>query len=180
MAQEAKSVIECPVSLPVDLSDEDRKVFRDACDQVSGSEEPFGELLERRPDVLDKVAGPAWIAERAIVQAHYGGNIVLRARARRSARKIREDIAQAADGSLEKLLAGRVSLCWLALTLAEQQRASNWEGGIETRSADFWDRHVSHLNRDFLRASKTLATVRRLRLPGVQVNIAEQQVNVAR
>ena len=81
---------------------------------------------------------------------------------------------------MEKLLVQRVALCWLALNSAESLRADKWRPSLSTEAADFWDRHVSRLNSDFLKACRTLATVRRLLRPMMaQVNIAEQQVNVA-
>ena len=46
-------------------------------------------------------------------------------------------------------------------------------------TAEFYDRHVSRLNADLFRATRALATVRKLRRPVVQVNVAEQQINVA-
>ena len=48
--------------------------------------------------------------------------------------------------------------------------------------ADFWDRQLAAAHRRCLRACETLPTVRRLRHPTLQVNIAAQdgqQVNVS-
>ena len=41
------------------------------------------------------------------------------------------------------------------------------------------DRKLSAAQRRYLRACETLARVRKLRLPTLQVNIGEKQVNVA-
>jgi len=60
-------------------------------------------------------------------------------------------------------------------------RALKWRKGIVTADADFWDRHVSRAHTEFLRATKTLAQVRKLTQPTIvnQLNVAEQQqINV--
>jgi len=95
--------------------------------------------------------------------------------------QMREGLALPDDTGLESLLVQRVSLCQLAVNDAERRRAQIWgcPGGVSHESADFWDRHVSRLNADLLQATRTLATVRKLRRPVVQVNVAKQQVNVA-
>ena len=50
-------------------------------------------------------------------------------------------------------------------------------GNTTIVQADFWERRLSAAQRRFLRATETLARVRRLQLPAVQVNIAERQLN---
>ncbi|MFC1611640.1 hypothetical protein ACFL6C_11830 [Myxococcota bacterium] len=66
--------------------------------------------------------------------------------------------------------------CWLALQQAEltlvQHKISS------STHAEFLDKRVDRAQRRYLQAIKTLAQVRRLLRPSVQVNIAEQQVNV--
>ena len=54
--------------------------------------------------------------------------------------------------------------------------------GLTPSDATFWDRHVSTLHGDFLKACRALADVRRLARPTVlaQMNIADkQQINVS-
>lgn len=94
---------------------------------------------------------------------------------------MQQRLAQPGDGVLERLLAERVVLAWLVLHEAETRRAIRWHGSIALSDAGFWDRHVSKLQSDFLRACRTLAVVRGLQRPGplAQINIADkQQVNV--
>jgi len=60
-------------------------------------------------------------------------------------------------------------------------RGHRWNStdGITHEAPDFWDRRLSRLNADLFKATRVLATVRKFRRPVVQVNVAEQQVNVA-
>jgi hypothetical protein len=94
--------------------------------------------------------------------------------------EFRASLVEPGDTGLEQMLVSRVSLCTLAVNQAESDRAGAWKkGGLSPEVADFYDRHVSRLNSDLLKATRALATVRKLRRPVVQVNLAEQQINIA-
>lgn len=158
------------------------KIINDANNSRPGSLEPLRKLLDLAP-TLQLRADPASVAEHAVVRAASGGNVLVGEITRRELGALRARLSRANDGELEQLLIERVVLAWIAVTNAEALRAEKWAAGpIERSAADFWDRHVSRLNADFLRACKTLAQVRRLLVPVVgQVNVAQpgaQQVNV--
>ena len=77
----------------------------------------------------------------------------------------------------ERLLAERVVICWYHsqadLLLAQV---------METQPPDRWgpcERRQDRCVRRYMRALKTMEQVRRLRVPRVQVNVAEQQVNIS-
>ena len=92
--------------------------------------------------------------------------------------QLQRDLAQPGDGELERLLVGQVALSWLKLSLTEYEHTHYLLHSNEPiRRLEFWERRLSAAQRRHLRACETLARVRRLRLPAVQVNIAEQQVN---
>jgi hypothetical protein len=48
-----------------------------------------------------------------------------------------------------------------------------------TTLGDYIGRQQNHAHRRFLETAKTLAQVRRLGLPAVQLNIADRQINIA-
>jgi hypothetical protein len=48
---------------------------------------------------------------------------------------------------------------------------------LTTRPSDSWQHDVDHCQRRYLAALRSLAQVRKLALPALQVNIAEKQVN---
>ena len=78
---------------------------------------------------------------------------------------------------LEQLIIDEIALTWLRLQWCEYH-LTNAEGS----SALFWEKRVSAAQRRFLRASESLARVRKLNI-ALQVNIATgggQQVNVQR
>ena len=90
------------------------------------------------------------------------------------------DLTHPGDGELEKLIIRQIVGCWLRVSYIEYVYSVNTVGGMHMRQADHWERRVSAAQRRYLRAIETLARVRRLRLPAVQVNIAEKQVNQVR
>lgn len=80
---------------------------------------------------------------------------------------------------LEQTLIDHAALCWLRLQCIEQQYSHMMAKSITLTMGDYWERRLSAAQRRYLRACETLARVRRLRLPAMQVNIADKQVNIA-
>lgn len=78
----------------------------------------------------------------------------------------------------ERLLIDHLLICWLRLFKTEQWYTKNQRGSIEYM--EYVERTLSAAQRRYLRASETLAKVRRLnaRTP-LQVNIGAQQLNIA-
>jgi hypothetical protein len=89
---------------------------------------------------------------------------------------MRDELALATDGVLEGLLIDQVKSSWLALHHAEAIRNQNLTGQLH--SVEFFERRVTQCQKRYLAAIKTLAQVRRLMRPFIQVNIAEKQINV--
>ena len=76
---------------------------------------------------------------------------------------------------LERLLAERIAMCWLDVQDHEHQYAALTN---DTFAEYEWrSRMLDRAHNRYMLAIKTLATVRRLNLPIVQVNIAEKQIN---
>ncbi len=92
--------------------------------------------------------------------------------------QLESDLARPGEGELERLLIQQVILTWLKLAYTEYHHEHYLiDGNTTIKVADFWERRLSAAQRRYLRACETLTRVRRLQLPAVQVNIAEQQVN---
>lgn len=88
------------------------------------------------------------------------------------------DLVRPSDGVLEGLLVQQVVVAWLYLSYVEYQYAAMTTlEGMTIQRAEYWERRLSAAQRRYLRATETLARVRRLQLPAVQVNIGAQQVN---
>jgi hypothetical protein len=81
--------------------------------------------------------------------------------------------------ALERILAERVALCWLDALVADAEAAHRLQGSLPLAQAEYWQKRTERAQKNFLRAAKMLAVVRRLGVSAVQINVAEQQVNVA-
>jgi hypothetical protein len=79
---------------------------------------------------------------------------------------------------LERLLVERVVACWLHVYYIDALYA-NRLNEITWAESDYFQRRQERAHRQYLLAIRTLATVRRLLVPAVQVNIGAQQLNVA-
>ncbi len=79
---------------------------------------------------------------------------------------------------LERLLIDRVLTGWLHLHYAEALYVQR-NGALTPAACEYHQRTIGRAQRRYLAAVKALAQVRRLRVPAVQVNIGEKQVNIA-
>jgi hypothetical protein len=79
---------------------------------------------------------------------------------------------------LENMLIGHALNCWIRLHLVEEGAQNTWGNQHSLSSGTYWDHRLSNAQARFLRSVESLARVRRLLKPAVQVNIAEKQVNV--
>jgi hypothetical protein len=83
---------------------------------------------------------------------------------------------------MERMLIDAVLLAWLRYQEFEYVYTALDRAGMSFQKAAFWDRRISVAQARYLKACETLAKVRKLTSPVLQVNIAQdggQQVNVA-
>jgi hypothetical protein len=90
-----------------------------------------------------------------------------------------EAFAGPAPSPIEQALAETATLSWFALRFYEAAYAgaSQSRDGLTIKQAEFHLRRIDRAHRRFLSTLKTLATIRRLALPALQINVASQQVN---
>ena len=74
---------------------------------------------------------------------------------------------------------GRIVACWLQVAYADHLAAGFEQEGGRIVQGEYWQRMQDRAHRRYLAAIRSLAQVRRLLTPAMQVNIAEQQVNIA-
>jgi hypothetical protein len=79
---------------------------------------------------------------------------------------------------LEKLLAERVVAGWLNVYYIDALYAERLND-VTAEQSEYFQRRQERAHRLYLSAIRTLAQVRRLLVPAVQVNIGAQQLNVA-
>ena len=97
---------------------------------------------------------------------------------RREAQAMTRKLAGPAPTPVEALLVDRIVVCWMHLHYAETSYVQNMQDYSLTQAA-FCQHRITAAHNRYLSAIRTLAQVRRLQAPHVQVTIAEQQLNVA-
>ena len=135
-------------------------------------------LLDDSPELwqflgdLGRRAKDAWI-ERAT-----GEDALQRETLMRYVAALEQEFAGPQPSALERLLAERVLVSWLEVHTLDPVLTGKKE--MTLAQASFFDRRRDRAHRRLLSAIRTLATVRRLVVPSLQVNIADKQINVAR
>jgi hypothetical protein len=89
------------------------------------------------------------------------------------------EIAGPAPSPVERVLAKIAATSWFAFRMHEAQYVSSVtsEGGMTLSQSEHAQRRIDRAHRRLLSTLKTLATVRRLAVPALQINVARQQVN---
>lgn len=114
--------------------------------------------------------------EITLIENVGGKALAFKEAVKRKMRAMRADLAGANATPLECLLADRIALCWLSVHDAEVRFTQSKD--LTWKQVDFWQRRIDAAHRRYLSAIRTLATIRKLALPALQVNIARKQVNV--
>jgi hypothetical protein len=148
-----------------------------------GDEAAVAELrrtFDATPSLWDQTGDLARHARTAWVALAAGENAVFREAIQRRLGQTRRDLLWDAPTPLERLLVERILSCWLQVQYLDAvyaQRLSKGEG-MTWASDDGHQRRQDRAQRRYLAAVRTVAQVRRLLGPTVQVNIAEHQ-NIA-
>ena len=138
-------------------------------------------LLDATPGTWECIGDLAGHAQRAWLELASGDNGVTQEAITRTSGRMRADLLGPSPTPLERLLVERIVACWLQVYYLESLYAQRLkEGGPMTWSGDDGhQRRQDRAHRRYLAAIRSLAQVRRLVTPMVQVNIAERQVNVS-
>jgi len=91
--------------------------------------------------------------------------------------ELKQELAGPSASPIERLLAERVAVCWLQVQNADGAYLNQWETSTPAQ-VEHLQKTQDRAHRRFLSAIKTLAQVRRLCVPVLQVNVGEKQVNV--
>jgi hypothetical protein len=118
----------------------------------------------------------AWL-RRNLIEKASGKNILIQEATTHKLAKLQADLEGPTPTPIERLLAERASLCWFIVNRYENAYAN--AEGWSIAQADLQQRKIDKAHARFLSSLLTLARVRKLALPTLQVNIARNQVNVA-
>jgi hypothetical protein len=145
-----------------------------------GNEETVPQLrkLLADPDFVNRYGGNlAATAQKVFAKNIAGDNVLLREAVVRKAELLCDELAGPNPSPIERLLVERVVLCWTYLNYLEIIYAENVE--LTPEQGLHRQKVLDRVHGRYLSAIRSLADVRRLAIPALQVNIAKRQVNVA-
>jgi hypothetical protein len=116
-------------------------------------------------------------AQQSFIHAAAGENLAFQVAMTRKLELLRAELSVPDQTPLERLLVERVVACWLQVQDADVRYAQG--KNLTPEWGDYYQRRMDRAQKRYLSAIKTLAVVRKLAVPVLQVNIAKKQVNVA-
>ena len=94
-------------------------------------------------------------------------------------RELERRLGSAEASPLEKLLIDQVVVCWLHFWTIQYRYSNVMNEQHSLPLGSYWEKRLTQAQSRFLKAIQTLARVRKIAGSPLQINIAEQQVNVA-
>lgn len=134
--------------------------------------------LEEVPEIREMLGGELQEIVDLTVSRCLGAedDLAFREAIKHKLNELRRELEGPNPSHLEKLLIDRIVACWLQVQEADFQAAR--PNGLSAAQANFVQKRQDKAHKRFLSAIKTLTQVRKMALPNLQVNIAEnQQVN---
>jgi len=134
------------------------------------------EVYAEAPDIATVVSSLQYTTEQEVLSNFQPG---ARETFSQQAQRWRKRLAGDDPSPLEELLVNRVVLDQLHALRTEHTLQRGLADSLSLEQAEYHQRQAERAQRRFLRSAKALAEVRRLIRPVVQVNVADQQVNIA-
>jgi len=159
---------------------EDRGKLMALIDRAQDGDEDALPALRKVLDEAPRIARFVDLArnvERSIVKKMSDDDVFTQEAIPRNLKAMREEIAGENPSPLERLLAERITVCWLELQYFQAIYSQNMSKLTITQS-DYHQRRIDKAHRRYLSSIKTLAQIRKMG-PAVQINIAEKQINQA-
>jgi hypothetical protein len=175
----------------LEISDETRErlvELQDLSEKAEAGERGARAQLRRAvarssPEVIAEASDIAQRAQMMLTDTIAAGEPLMEEALEARLALMREEIAGENPTPLEVLLTERVVSCWMVVELFDVLMAAQlWRGNEKLVSPSYlkhmirWQESVT---RRYLAAIKCLVQVRKLLRPSMQINYAEQQVNVA-
>jgi hypothetical protein len=135
-------------------------------------------ILDKSPVLWEEASRLASQVERRWLQVLSGTDLLTQEVLVRQVAEMKSQLAGLSPSPLEQLLVDQIIVCWLQVQQAELRSADRLsKNGYVLSNAE--ENRLDKVNRRFLTAVKSLAQVRKLLTPKVQLNIANQQVNIS-
>jgi hypothetical protein len=113
----------------------------------------------------------------ALAKKMAGNDVLAREVVLKKGENLRNELSGQNPSPLERLLVDRVVICWMYVSYLELIYLQS--GDCTLAQGVYRQKALDRAHGRYLSATKTLADVRRLAIPALQLNIAKKQVNVA-
>jgi len=133
--------------------------------------------MDKHPEVWRDLCDLGEQTTGAII-ALVRGTPLVRESIRHNAAQTRDEMGYRTASALERGMIEAVVQAGLIYQIAQHLYARNMRGALTLEQAEFWERKLTRAQGRYLQACLTLARVRRLLIPAVQVNVAGMQVNL--
>ena len=137
----------------------------------------FREFIHEHPQLWTYAGNVVEQAAYNLVDSVSGKGTMLATALKEGLSQMPRDLALPTDGPLEQLLIQQVVLCWMRYGQVEYTYTTKMSSSSTFEQLRYWEQRLNAAQRRYLRAVETLARVRKLQLPAMQINIAGQQVN---
>ena len=159
---------------------EDRGKLMALIDRVQDGDEEalpvLRKVLDEEPMVA-RIVDLARNVERSIIEKMTGDDVFTQEAIPRNLKAMKREIAGENPSPLERLLAERITVCWLELQYFQAIYTQNL-GKLTITQSDYHQRRIDKAHRRYLSSIKALAQIRKMG-PTVQINIADKQVNTS-
>lgn len=143
-----------------------------------GDEQAVKEVFDMMPTMIEAAGDMALQVEYSWFKTIARDDTLVHEAMRRTLSTMKAELAGACPTPLENLLVDRILACWLQMQYVDIRFAQRNQKGLSWEAIRTYQVWQDRAQRRYLSAIRALATIRRLELPAVQVNIGEKQVNV--
>jgi hypothetical protein len=110
---------------------------------------------------------------------NYVGSEVAQIAVEEHAAYIRAEMGYHDAPIMEKMLIENIITAWLRVQWLEFLITARMSGEFRIPVMEFWQKSLATAQRSYLAACETLAKIRKMKLPNIQLNIGDKQINVA-
>ena len=110
---------------------------------------------------------------------NYVGSEVAQIAIEEHAAYIRAEMGYHEAPIMEKMLIENIITAWLRVQWLEFLITARMSGEFRILAMEFWQKSLATAQRSYLAACETLAKIRKMKLPNIQLNIGDKQINVA-
>src|SRR5262245_36967482 len=134
--------------------------------------------LMKSPEAVDLLGGDlARETQLKLIDKLSGKNLLLKESIGKKLETMKAEIEGAQPTPIERLLVERITVCWLHVYYLEQRYSEN--ECLRLDIGAYYERCLDHAHKRYLAAIRALAMVRKMALPALQLNIGQNQFNVA-